>query len=168
MDLKSPSSSLARAAMALGVSAGAGPPVTGSSLKPPSVGGLWDGVTTMPSARPSPSKRWVPSAARLWVRMAWETTGVGTKSSRESTRTCTPLATSTSMAVFLAGPDSAWVSEPRYSGPVTPAFLRYSAMAWEMAMMWASLNEVFRDDPRWPEVPKMTRCSGTSGSGTRS
>ena len=80
--------------------------------------------------------------------MAWETTGVGTKSSRESTRTCTPLATSTSMAVFLAGPDSAWVSEPRYSGPVTPAFLRYSAMAWEMAMMWASLNEVFRDDPR--------------------
>ena len=38
----------------------------------------------------------------------------------------------------------------------------------EMAMMWASLNEVFRDDPRWPEVPKMTRCSGTSGSGTRS
>ena len=52
------------------------------------------------------------------------------------------------MAVFLAGPDSAWVSEPRYSGPVTPAFLRYSAMAWEMAMMWASLNEVFRDDPR--------------------
>ena len=30
------------------------------------------------------------------------------------------------MAVFLAGPDSAWVSEPRYSGPVTPAFLRYS------------------------------------------
>ena len=27
---------------------------------------------------------------------------------------------------------------------MTPAFLRYSAMAWEMAMMWASLNEVFR------------------------
>ena len=46
--------------------------MTGSYLKPPSVGGLWDGVTTMPSARPSPVKRWVPSAARLWVR-----TGLG-------------------------------------------------------------------------------------------
>ena len=68
---------------------------------------LCDGVTTMPSARPSPVKRWVPSAARLWVRMAWDTTGVGVKSSRESMRTVTPLATSTSMAVFQAGSDSA-------------------------------------------------------------
>ena len=142
--------------------------MTGSYLKPPSVGGLWDGVTTMPSARPSPVKRWVPSAARLWVRMAWDTTGVGVKSSRESMRTVTPLATSTSMAVFQAGSDRAWVSRPMYSGPVTPAFLRYSAMACVMATMWASLNEVFRDEPRCPEVPKETRCSGTFGSGTTS
>ncbi len=57
------------------VPAGAGPPVTGSYLEPPSVGGLWDGVTTMPFAKPSPSKRWVPSAARLWVRIAWSPQG---------------------------------------------------------------------------------------------
>ena len=111
--------------MALVASAGAGPPVGGSYLKPPSVGGLCEGVTTMPSARSSPENRCVPSAARLWVRMAWETTGVGVKSSRESMRTRTPLATSTSMAVFHAGSDRAWVSRPMYSGPVTPWVLRY-------------------------------------------
>ena len=41
-------------------------------------------------------------------------------------------------------------------------------VACVMATMWASLNEVFRDEPRCPEVPKETRCSGTFGSGTTS
>ena len=58
--------SLARLAIQSVASAGAGPPVGGLYLKPPSRGGLWDGVTTMPSALPL-----------VWVRMAWETAGVG-------------------------------------------------------------------------------------------
>src|SRR5690606_14906266 len=48
----------------------AGPPWGGLYLKPPSSGGLWEGVITIPSARRS----FVPL---LYVRMAWEITGVG-------------------------------------------------------------------------------------------
>lgn len=48
----------------------AGPPFGGLYLKPPSEGGLCEGVTTTPSARPE-------VRPRLWVRMAWETAGVG-------------------------------------------------------------------------------------------
>ena len=47
-------SSLARAAITLVASVSAGPPCGGLYLKPPSAGGLCDGVTTMPSARPEP------------------------------------------------------------------------------------------------------------------
>ena len=61
---------LARASIALVTSVSAGPPEGGLYLKPPSSGGLCDGVTTMPSA--SPVVR-----PRLWVRMACEMTGVG-------------------------------------------------------------------------------------------
>ena len=41
-------------------SVSAGPPCGGLYLKPPSAGGLCDGVTTMPSARPDPvcRRRW--------------------------------------------------------------------------------------------------------------
>ena len=51
-------------------SVSAGPPWGGLYLKPPYRGGLCDGVTTMPSARP-------PRRPRLYVRIAWEMTGVG-------------------------------------------------------------------------------------------
>ena len=108
--------------------------MTGSYLKPPSVGGLWDGVTTMPSARPSPVKALGAVGGAVVGQDGLGTRpGSEVKSSRESMRTVTPLATSTSMAVFQAGSDRAWVSRPMYSGPVTPAFLRYSAMACVMA-----------------------------------
>lgn len=48
----------------------AGPPWGGLYLNPPSPGGLCEGVTTTPSAR-------APLRPRLWVKMAWETAGVG-------------------------------------------------------------------------------------------
>ena len=48
----------------------AGPPWGGLYLKPPSSGGLCEGVTMMPSARPAVRPRFV-------VIMAWEITGVG-------------------------------------------------------------------------------------------
>ena len=75
-------SSLARAAIQLVASESAGPPCGGLYLKPPSRGGLWDGVTTMPSASPVPEVAPVvrtPSAvvAPLCSRIAWETAGVG-------------------------------------------------------------------------------------------
>ena len=51
-------------------SVSAGPPCGGLYLKPPSPGGLCDGVTTIPSASG-------PGVPRLWVRIACEITGVG-------------------------------------------------------------------------------------------
>src|SRR4249919_3357732 len=65
-------SSLARAAMTLLASVSAGPPWGGLYLKPPSPGGLWDGVATTPSAGPGPVVR--PSLARM---IACDTAGVG-------------------------------------------------------------------------------------------
>ena len=49
---------------------------------------------------------------RLYARIAWLSAGVGTQESRESTRTSTPFATSTSMALRSAGSDSPCVSRP--------------------------------------------------------
>ena len=34
--------------------------------------------------------------------------------------------------------------------------------------MWASLKAPVSDDPRWPDVPKATRCAGSAGSGAAS
>ena len=34
-----------------------------------------------------------------------------------------------------------------------------------VAKICASLNESFKEDPRCPDVPKATRCSGAEGSG---
>ncbi len=69
-------SSLARAAMTAVASVSAGPPCVGLYLNPPSAGGLCDGVTTIPSARPPPPVP-VPPLPRLRVRIACETAGVG-------------------------------------------------------------------------------------------
>ena len=79
--------------------------------------------------------------------------------------TSTPLAASTSSALVRAGTERAWVSMPRNSGPSIVCSLRYRQMAWLMARMWDSLNDFSNAEPRCPEVPNMTRCSGTEGSG---
>src|SRR5690606_41449810 len=63
--------SLARSWIQVVASEPAGPPLGGLYLNPPSAGGLWEGVTTTPSARGPAGFR------RLWVRMACETAGVG-------------------------------------------------------------------------------------------
>ena len=154
-------SSLARSAIHPVASVSAGPPCGGLYLKPPSVGGLWDGVITIPSARSLG-----PDA--LYVRIAWDSAGVGVKPPRESSRVRTPLAASTCSAVSCAGPDSAWVSLPMNSGPVMPCPARYSTIACVIAAMWSSLNEVFSEEPRCPEVPNATRWSGFPASGVRS
>ena len=60
-------------------SVSAGPPDGGLYLKPPSRGGLCDGVTTMPSARP----RSLPRFAR---RIAWLTAGVADRVEVEDRR----------------------------------------------------------------------------------
>ena len=66
----SSSSALASSWIQPVTSVSAGPPCGGLYLKPPSPGGLCDGVTTMPSAVVAPPPR-------LWVRIACEITGVG-------------------------------------------------------------------------------------------
>jgi len=65
-------SSLARSAIQVVAEESAGPPCGGLYLKPPSAGGLCEGVTTMPSASPEPLVR-----PPLAVRIASETAGVG-------------------------------------------------------------------------------------------
>src|SRR4051794_3036717 len=96
-------------------SVSAGPPCGGLYLKPPSLGGLCDGVTTMPSASPDPDVR--PPLARM---IACETAGVGVYPSAASTSTVTSLAASTSSADDQAGSDRPWVSRPMNSGPSYP------------------------------------------------
>ena len=63
---------LARAAIQLVASESAGPPCGGLYLKPPSRGGLWLGVMTMPSACGP------PGFSVLWRMMARLSAGVGT------------------------------------------------------------------------------------------
>src|SRR3546814_4144381 len=79
------SSALARSCTWRVIAVSAGPPLAGLYLKPPSSGGLCEGVTTMPSASPE-------SRPRLWTRIACETAGVGVNSPPAATRTSTPLA----------------------------------------------------------------------------
>jgi len=64
---------LAASAITFVASVSAGPPLGGLYLNPPSLGGLCDGVTTMPSANPGPFRD-LPLLAR---RIACETAGVG-------------------------------------------------------------------------------------------
>ena len=85
-------SSLARSWIQRVTSVSAGPPSGGLYLKPPSSGGLCDGVTTMPSARPA-------ARPRLWTRIACEMTGVGVTPSSRWMIVSTPFAASTSSAV---------------------------------------------------------------------
>ena len=92
-------------------------------------------------------------------------TGVGVKPPSRSTITSTPFPANTSRALRNAGSERAWVSIPRKSGPVAPESPRRSQIACVTARMWASLKERERDDPRWPDVPKATRCEGSDGSG---
>ena len=152
---------LARSCTGPVMSPPAGPPSGGLYLKPPSRGGLCDGVTTMPSARRG-SSTGIPT---LWTRIACDRAGVGVYRSAASTSTRTPLAASTSSAVVQAGSLRAWVSRARKSGPPMPAAARWSQMAWVVAAMWSSLKAPSRDEPRWPEVPNATRWPMSAGSG---
>jgi hypothetical protein len=99
-------SALARSWMTFVTSTSAGPPCGGLYLKPPSFGGLWEGVMTMPSARPS-------LRPRFQVRIACEMTGVGVNPPARWRNTSTPFPARTSMALRWAGTDTAWVSMPR-------------------------------------------------------
>ncbi|SHW22213.1 Uncharacterised protein [Mycobacteroides abscessus subsp. abscessus] len=150
---------MARAAIAPVASVSAGPPCGGLYLNPPSRGGLCDGVTTIPSARPA-------GLPRLCRRMAWLTAGVGVYRSRESMATTTLLATNTSSALVHAGSERAWVSRPMNNGPLIPCAFRYSTIAAVVATICASLKAASRLDPRCPDVPNATWWATFAGSGS--
>ena len=97
--------------------------------------------------------------------IACDTAGVGVYSSFIASMVSTPLAASTSSALRNAGSDSACVSMPMNSGPSMPCDARWSQIACVIASTWRSLNELSKALPRWPEVPKATRCDGSAGSG---
>ncbi len=155
--------SFARACTTSVTSVSAGPPCGGLYLKPPSRGGLCDGVMTMPSARRSPALR-----PRLCTRIARDSAGVGVKpatpvsASTGAISVSTPLAASTSSAVCCAGSDAACVSMPRNSG-ARDAALRavLSQIACVMARMCASLKAPSSAAPRWPLVPNATSWLGS-------
>src|SRR5271166_1950227 len=98
-------------------SVSAGPPLGGLYLKPPSSGGLWEGVMTMPSAQGT-------CRVRLHTRMACEITGVGVTPSSFWMMVSTLFAARTSSAEHWAGEDKACVSFPMYRGPLIPCALR--------------------------------------------
>jgi hypothetical protein len=168
MPAPSASSWFARAWTPSVTSLSAGPPWGGLYLKPPSRGGLCDGVMTMPSASPAPAPPAAGDTAALNAMIARDSAGVGVYCPSAWTRVSTPFAASTSSAERSAGAEAACVSAPRNSGPVMPARARYSQIACVMARMWASLNAPSSAAPRWPLVPKATRSRGLSGSGRRS
>ncbi len=60
------------------------------------------------------------------------------------------------------------MSRPMNSGPSVPCSVRYSMIACVIAAMCVSLNAVSSEEPRWPEVPNTTFCSGIDTSGMRS
>ena len=80
------------------MSGDAGPPVGGSYLIPPSVGGLCEGVITMPSASCALSLIFL-----LYSRIARDITGVGVGAKFCDKIIFTPFAANTSMQVLSAG-----------------------------------------------------------------
>ena len=161
-------SSFARFAIQLVASESAGPPCGGLYLKPPSRGGLWLGVMTMPSAT-SPRGHAMPfSLPRLYVRIASDSAGVGTKSSNSSTSARTPFAASTSSAVLQRGraqPVRVGADEQRAGDALLRAVLddrlrdRGDVDLVERRRRGSSRGA--RD------VPNTTRCSGIETSGLR-
>ena len=93
----------------------AGPPFGGLYLKPPSSGGLCEGVITMPSACGFALVRRVVGQDRVRERRRRRIA-----LAPRPIMISTPFAARTSSAVANAGSDSAWVSCARNSGPVVP------------------------------------------------
>ena len=135
----------------------AGPPLGGLYLKPPSSGGLCDGVMTMPSAKPE-------RRPRLYVMIACERVGVGYSRARVD-HDVQSLAASTSSVVAKAGSDSACVSIAKNSGPSIPADWRYSRDRLGHRDDMIFVERVAKAEPRCPEVPNATRCAGIEHSG---
>jgi len=54
---------------------------------------------------------------------------------------------------------------PKNRGPLIARATLYSHTAWVTARMCSSLKLRRREEPLWPEVPKLTACVGSMGSG---
>ena len=141
-------------------SVSAGPPFGGLYLKPPSSGGLCEGVITIPSH--------FSALFLLFSRIAKDTSGVGVGLLFSEIATFTPLAQQTLMAVISAGVERACVSLPIKSVPLNCILFLYSQIACVIAITWAWLKLFLKALPLCPDVPKETLCSSLEISGESS
>ena len=139
-------------------SVSAGPPVGGLYLKPPSSGGLCDGVTTMPSARPSTGPvigqdRVDKRRGRVHPSPAGEDVDPSPRGPRA------PSETRARQGVGVQGHEQ---------GPVDPVARRYRATAALAARMWLLVERgPSSDDPRCPRRPECHALFRDEGSGLR-
>ena len=158
-------SSLARCAIQLVASESAGPPCGGLYLKPPSRGRVVArGDDDAVGLALGPARRVV---VPLQDRVARAPASARSRrTGRRARRTWLP--TSTSRAVVSAGAlrrVRVGADEERAGDALRRAVL---TIAWVIARMCCSLKLVLSDEPRWPDVPKATRWSGSETSGSRS
>ena len=151
---RSPASSSALASRSIQpvTSVSAGPPCGGLYLKPPSSGGLCEGVTTMPSALP-------PSAAAVVGEDRVRDDGRRREAVRGVDDDVDAVRGEHLDDGRAAGSESACVSRPRNSGPSMPCCARGSGRPPRSMASDVRLVERRRrsDVPRWPEVPNATR-----------
>ena len=145
-------------------SVSAGPPCGGLYLKPPSPGGLCEGVTTIPSAGGLCAR--LPPW--LWVRIACEMTGVGVAppSRRRPRRRRAPASTSTIVSKAGAG-ERVRVARRGRAGRSSPARRGTRQTAALIATTCASVNEPSSEVPRWPDVPNATGAPAAARSTRR-
>jgi len=136
----------------------AGPPLGGLYLKPPSAGGLCEGVTTIAVGQ-----------AGLAVAV------IGQDGQRDGRGGGVLVVLREHHLHVVGGQHFQRAGQGRRgervridaqkSGPSILCSLRYRQMAWVMARMCSSLKACLSDEPRCPEVPKGHALLGQFGVG---
>ncbi len=151
------SRSFARSCTQPVMSVPAGPPSGGLYLKPPSPGGLCDGVTQMPSALRATR---VGHQDRARHRGGRRVAAARVDEHVDAVGRAAPRARSRSPARTARG-----CRRRGRAGRRCPGSRGTRRSPGVVARMWSSLKLAASDEPRWPLVPNATRWPGSSGSG---